>query len=108
VNALTVTDNQQQQRYEISLDGELAISQYRRAGDQITFLHTEVPKALEGRGVGSALVRAELDDARAKGLTVVPVCPFVRAFIVRHPEYLDIVEARHRKAIEQEIVSAPG
>jgi uncharacterized protein len=108
VDALTVTDNEQEQRYEVSLGGELAISQYRRSGDEITFLHTEVPKALGGRGVGTALVRAELDDARVKGLTVVPVCPFVRAFIVRHPEYLDIVEARHRRTIEQEIVSAPG
>ncbi len=105
--AMSVTDNEQEQRYELSVDGEFAISEYRRAGDEITFVHTEVPKALEGKGVGSARVRGELDDARAKGLTVVPLCPFVRAFIGRHPEYLDIVEAGHRRAIEQDNARAP-
>ena len=105
---MTVTDNADKQQYELSVDGRLAISQYRRRGDEITFLHTEVPQALEGKGVGSALVRSELDDARAKGLTVVPLCPFVRAFIGRHPEYLDIVEAGHRRAIEQGNVGAKG
>jgi len=98
---LNVTNNEKQQRYELSVDGLLAISQYERRGDEIVFTHTEVPEALEGRGVGSALARAALDDARAKHLTVVPQCPFVRAYIGRHREYLDLVEPSRRREIEQ-------
>jgi len=63
-------------------------------------MHTEVPDAIEGRGVGSALARTALNDARANGLTVVPSCPFVSAYIKRHPAYLDIVDAAYRRRLE--------
>ena len=53
-------------------------------------MHTEVPKALEGRGIGSALIRGVLDIARAQGLKVNPVCPFAKTYIERHPEYADL------------------
>jgi predicted GNAT family acetyltransferase len=59
----------------------------------VTFIHTEVPSAARGSGVGDALARAGLDWARAEGLWVRPVCPFVKVFIRRHPEYADLVEA---------------
>ena len=95
----TVTHNEAAQRYEIVVDSRIAFSAYERRGDEIVFTHTEVPEALEGRGIGSALARAALDDARAKNLTVVPLCPFIRAYIERHPAYLDIVEPHHRERI---------
>ena len=64
-------------RFEMDLDGGVAYSNYRRDGNVLTILHTEVPAALNGRGIGSALARGILDLARAQGLKVVPVCPFV-------------------------------
>jgi predicted GNAT family acetyltransferase len=63
---------------------------------------TEVPEALEGQGIGSALARGALDDVRAQGLQVIPLCPFVAAFIRRHPEYLDLVSPVSRRQFEQE------
>ncbi len=54
-------------------------------------LHTEVPKELNGKGIGSALVRGLLDIARTQGLKVVPVCPFVSGYIAKHPEYADLL-----------------
>ena len=90
-------NNERDQRYELVVDGRLAFSKYRRHGDEIVFMHTEVPEELEGRGIGSQLVRAALDDVRAKGLRVIPRCPFVRAYIARHPEYLEIVDEAYRE-----------
>ncbi len=98
---LTVTNNEAQQRYEVQIDGSLAVVQYERDGNEIIILHTEVPEALEGRGVGSALARSALEDARARDLTVVPVCPFVSAYIRKHPEYLALVAPRHRTRLER-------
>ena len=101
--ALDVRDVPPASRYEARLppnaDGDgapaVAFAAYLRHGGEIVFTHTEVPPALEGRGVASALARAALDDARRKGLAVIPRCPFVAAFIRRHPEYRDLVpEAR--------------
>jgi hypothetical protein len=81
-----VRDNPQRSRFELDADGHVAFSNYRRDGNTITFMHTEVPKELEGHGIGSALVRGELEIARAQGLTVAATCPFVRAYIAKHPE----------------------
>jgi len=85
-----VRDNTQQHRFELDADGQVAYSEYRRAGGALTVMHTEVPKALEGRGIGSTLARGLLDIARAQGLKVKPLCPFVRAYMDRHPEYADL------------------
>ena len=100
-DVLEVTNDERVQRYETRIDGVLAHIQYSRTGSRITFLHTEVPPALEGRGVGSALARFALDDARLRGLEVVPLCPFVSAYIRRHPEYLPLVVREHRARLEQ-------
>jgi len=85
-----VRDNTQQHRFELDVDGQVAYSEYRRADGVLTVMHTEVPKALEGRGIGSTLARGLLDIARAQGLKVKPLCPFVRAYMDRHPEYADL------------------
>ena len=85
------TDNAEQHRYEARVDGELAgFAAYRLRGERIVLTHTEVDPAHEGKGVGTALARAVLDDIRARGLTAVVQCPFIGAYIRRHPEYADL------------------
>ena len=89
---IRVTDNPDEQRYEVLVDGALGgFAQYRLRPGRIVFTHTEVDDAYEGHGVGSTLVRSALDDARSRGLQVTPMCPFVRAYIEHHPEYRDLV-----------------
>ena len=82
-----------EQRYVIHVDGELAGSAYYRLADGVVeFTHTEVDDRFEGQGVGSALARAALDDVRRDGSrTVVPSCPFIAAWIDRHPDYQDLL-----------------
>jgi predicted GNAT family acetyltransferase len=87
-----VRDNAARRRFELDAEGQVAYSNYTREGRVLTLLHTEVPKALEGRGIGSALVKGILERARAEGLTVVPRCPFVKGYIERHrEEYADLL-----------------
>ena len=96
---LTVTNNEDKQQYEALIDGSLAVAQYKPRGNALVFHHTEVPRSLQGRGVASALVRSALEDARTRGLTVVPTCSFVSAYISRHPEYLPLVEPAIRRSL---------
>ena len=87
-----VVDVPEQSRYELRLDGSLVgLAAYRLRGDRIVFLHTEIDESCAGRGFGSRLAAAVLDDARSKGLEVAPLCPFIAAYIKRHPEYQDLV-----------------
>jgi predicted GNAT family acetyltransferase len=92
----TVRDNPGLSRFEAYVDGRLAgFSAYELTDGVITFTHTEVDDAFEGRGVGSALVRWELDRVRADGdRRVRPLCPFVRAWIDEHPDYADLTRRR--------------
>ena len=86
-----VVDNAQGQRYEIRRDGKtLGFAAYQKADRLIVFTHTEIEPGLEGQGIGSQLVRGALDDVRAQGLPVLPICPFVQQWISRHPDYLDL------------------
>lgn len=85
-----VRDNAERHRFELDADGHTAFSNYTRDGATLTIRHTEVPKELNGKGVGSALVRGLLDIVRAQGLKVVPICPFVAGYIAKHPEYADL------------------
>ncbi|WP_116247098.1 GNAT family N-acetyltransferase [Nocardiopsis sp. FIRDI 009] len=90
--ATEVTDAPDERRYEIRVEGEVAgFSEYVRTGDLVTFTHTEVDPAFEGQGVGGTLVRGALDDVRSRGLSVLPLCPFVKGWIARHREYADLV-----------------
>jgi uncharacterized protein len=95
--APTVTDVSDRRRFEIAVDGALlGFAEYRRRPGVITFLHTEIDPAREGEGLGTLLVKAALDTARAEGLAVLPYCPFVQGFIARHREYLDLVPVERR------------
>lgn len=84
---MSVSHNASLGRYEMETDHGLAVAVYRPQGDSLVFTHTEVPPADEGKGIGSRLVRAALDDARRRGFKIVPACSFVAAFVRRHPEY---------------------
>lgn len=86
--------NREAGRFEVAIDGELAELDYQLQGDKIIFTHTGVPPSLEGRGIGSALAEAGLTYARKENLEVVPLCPFVRSYIERKPEYQDLVSSR--------------
>ena len=88
----TVRDVPEESRYEIR-DGDrvLGLAAYQRRGDTTVFTHTEVDPDAGQDGVGSRLVRAALDDVRSKGGSVVPQCPFVRGWIERHQDYVDLV-----------------
>jgi predicted GNAT family acetyltransferase/glutaredoxin len=84
-------------RYELLLDGRrIGLLAYHRRKSRIALTHTEVTAACEGRGFGSRLAAAALDDAREQGLAVVPLCPFIAGYIDRHPEYRDLVASEHR------------
>jgi predicted GNAT family acetyltransferase len=86
-----VTDNPARNRFELQTPAGLAIANYQRDDRSITITHTEVPRAVEGRGVGSRLVRGMLDQIRKEGRKVIPRCSFVAAYISRHPEYRNLL-----------------
>jgi len=93
-----VVDRPEAHRYEVLAGGEIAgYVEYQLDPGTITLIHTEIDEAYEGKGLGSVLVRHVLDDARERGLAVLPVCPFVRGWIGRHGDYLDLVPAAARQ-----------
>jgi predicted GNAT family acetyltransferase len=93
----TISDNPERQRYEIRVDGELAgFSRYQAKPGQIVFTHTEVDDRFEGQGLGGKLIAFALDDARGRGLAVLPFCPFVKGYVQRHREYVDLVPEDRR------------
>ena len=82
---LPVIDNTAASRFEVTVDGAIAFLQYERRGRSIALIHTEVPKELRGHHVGEHLVKGALDAARAEGLQIVAICPFVRRYLKQHP-----------------------
>jgi hypothetical protein len=97
-NAMTaIRHNPEASRFEADVDGELAVSLYRRDGDTLLLTHTEVPWRAQGRGVAAELVQATLDWARAEGLRVRPLCGYVAAYMRRHPETQDLLAGAPRR-----------
>ncbi len=86
-----VTDNAEQSRFELPVDGGTAVLQYMERNGALYLTHTEVPPELEGQGIGGRIVKHALEQAKSRGMKVAPWCPFVRAYIDRHPEYKDMV-----------------
>jgi len=86
-----VLNNTARQRYELHTDGGVAVAQYEPRGQKIAFTHTVVPERLQGRGLGSILIKAALADARERGLKVIAECSFVARYIERHPEERDLL-----------------
>ncbi len=95
---VTFQDNEEASRFEALRGGEVVgFADYRLEPGRIEILHTEVDDSLEGKGVGSGLVRFALERAQEGERSVVPWCPFVRAWLRRHPEFIERVSFRHRE-----------
>jgi predicted GNAT family acetyltransferase len=95
---IEVADAPDRERYELSVDHEVAgFTAYRARPGLIAFVHTEVDERLRGRGLGDRLIRFALEDARARGLAVLPFCPFVKAFIEHHREFETLVPESYRE-----------
>jgi uncharacterized protein len=92
VSEPSVSDNPSAHRFEAHVDGRLAgFAEYQLTDELMVFTHTEVAPAFEGKGIGSAIARFALDQLRADGTRkALPVCPFIKGWIERHPDYLDI------------------
>jgi uncharacterized protein len=94
---IEIADKAEERRYEIRVDGDLAgFLQYRSHPELIELVHTEIDEEFEGRGLGSQLISFALNDARERGLAVLPFCPFVNDYIQRHRQYIDLVPAGRR------------
>jgi uncharacterized protein len=85
-----ITNNKTEHRFELAIDGHVAMSYYEIADGVVTFTHTEVPPELGGKGIGSKLIKGALDQVRADGLKVIAMCPFVKAYLEKHPDYADL------------------
>lgn len=102
VDKLKVRNNEKAHQYEVEVDGEVAFIQYEPTANGIILIHTEVPEALEGHGIAAKLAQTALDDARAQGLAVIPLCPYVARYIRRHPDYADLVPAEYQARVTKE------
>ncbi len=91
--SLPVINNSAQQQFELHVEGEMGVLQYRFHDGLIWLMHTEVPKSLEGKGIASDLARHALEWAKENNRKVKVVCPFVAIFLKRHPEYMSVVES---------------
>lgn len=89
---MDITNNEQQSQFETTIDGHTALVAYTIEPGRITFLHTEVPEALAGRGIAGQLAKHALEHARAQSLEVVPQCSYIAAYIKKNPEYQDLVK----------------
>jgi uncharacterized protein len=96
----TIIDNAVLHRFELQQNGETAFLLYSKTGGSIRLIHTEVPEALRGQGVGSKLVGGVLRQAQQRELSIIPSCPFVAEYLRGHPELASLVEAQHRWMIE--------
>jgi hypothetical protein len=95
-----VIDVPDRQRYEIVRDGTmLSYAAYQKTEQLVVFAHTEVDPSLEGQGIGGRLAQGALDDVRAQGLAVLPICPFVHGWMTRRPDYADLDYRRPRSEV---------
>lgn len=93
MNDLSIHHDTTAQRFEATVDGLHCEASYRLADGVMHLVHTDVPRALEGRGIAAALVRSALAEARAQGWRVRPVCSYVQSYMRRHPDNNDLLEA---------------
>jgi uncharacterized protein len=91
-----IRDNTEARRYELEVGGQLAVVTYNLSEPNLMITETLVPEELEGQRVGSRLAEHVIEDARGRGLAIIPVCPFFSAYLQRHPEHADVVHATYR------------
>jgi predicted GNAT family acetyltransferase len=98
---ITITNHPEKHRYEAAIDGKLAgYCEYNLLANAVMFTHTEVLPAFEGQGVGSAIARHVLDEARAQGTAVIPACQFIAGYIRKHRDYVDLVRPETQRAFK--------
>jgi predicted GNAT family acetyltransferase len=88
-----VVDRPDKGRFELPVGGAVAIAEYRRDGERITLVHTEVPEELSGQGIGSRLAQGVFEALRASGRRAAVQCEFMQGYAKRHPEYADVIES---------------
>ncbi|MCV0414828.1 MAG: N-acetyltransferase [Brevundimonas sp.] len=91
-----IRDNPDRHQYELPVDGDLAVVTYNLSPPNLMITETLVPPRLEGRGIASRLARHVVDDARARDLLILPVCPFFSAWFQKHPDQADVVHPTYR------------
>ncbi|MFN3931164.1 MAG: GNAT family N-acetyltransferase [Brevundimonas sp.] len=91
-----IRDNAEAHRYELPVDGKVAVVVYNLSGQNLMITETLVPEALEGQGIASRLAKHVIADARARDLLILPVCPFFSAYLQKHPEHADVVHPTYR------------
>ena len=94
-----VRNNEAESQFEWTADGDTAVLTYRLKLGSIVFVHTGVPERLRGQHIAGKLVAAGLEFARQKGLTVIPLCSFVAAYLKKHQQYLDLVQKEYRERV---------
>jgi len=99
VDQLKIEINEAEERFEVNVQGQVSFVSYQRSPGRIVYVHTEVPQNLAGNRIGSRLANTALEFARLRHLSVVPVCPFVAAYIRKHTEYLELVPEHFRKYV---------
>lgn len=92
ISKIDVVHNVEKKRFEMQLGEQLAKVQYILGSSEIIFTHTEVPEAFEGQGIAGKIAKVALDYAKNSGMRVRPMCPYIAAYIKRHPEYQSITE----------------
>ncbi|WP_038362828.1 GNAT family N-acetyltransferase [Bosea sp. UNC402CLCol] len=89
---MDVVEKPEENRFELALEGGTAVVAYRMDGNRLVLIHTEVPEQFSGQGVGSRLAKGVFELIRASGRKAVVRCPFLKAWVAKHPEYDDIVD----------------
>ena len=90
--SLELIKNEKENRFEMNVDGNFAIIEYKEFPGKIVLIHTEVPPVLEGKGVATAIIEKSLDYIEANKLKLIPLCPVVAAYVKRHPEWKRILD----------------
>ncbi|CAN7422069.1 GNAT family N-acetyltransferase [Phenylobacterium sp. LjRoot225] len=91
-----IRDNAASRRYELAVDGEMAVVTYNLNAPNLMITETLVPQQLEGRGLASRLAKHVIADAKLRGLVILPVCPYFSAYLQKHPEHADVVHPTYR------------
>ena len=90
-NELVLKDNTDRKQFELSVEGFTARVEYMIMSNKIFLTHTEVPSELEGKGVGSKIVKLAFEEIEKRGLKLIPLCPFVAKYLTKHPEWKKIL-----------------
>lgn len=96
---LEIRDNPEMKRYELPIDGEVAVVTYNLSPGSLMITETLVPQGLEGRGLASQLAKHVMADVQARDLLVLPVCPFFMGYLQKHPEHAELIHPTYRKIL---------